>query len=125
MARGSRPTLVAIRIAWTSAGSAIGSDPPGAHCEQNMSRATSWLPSGRGGGAGGVGRGTGARARAGECAPARYRASSSAPVARAANPAHTPTVNSVNSQGRRASPTDQRRAGQAEAGDRRVNRGIA
>jgi hypothetical protein len=35
-------------------------------------------------------------------------------VARAANPAHTPTVNSVNSQGRRASPTDQRRAGQAD-----------
>jgi hypothetical protein len=36
-------------------------------------------------------------------------------VARAANPAHTPTVNSVNSQGRRASPTDQDRAGPAEA----------
>jgi hypothetical protein len=93
-----------------------------------MSRATSWLPSGRGGRAGGGG---GVGARAGEGASARYRASTSAPAARAANPAHTPTVNSVNSQGRRASPTDQRGAGQAdgaeaeaEAEDIRVDRRI-
>jgi hypothetical protein len=127
VAHGSRPRLVAIRIAWASAGSAVGSDSPGAHCEQNMSRATSWLPSARGSRAGGVGRGAGARAGVG--ASARYRASTSAPAARAANPAHTPTVNSVNSQGRRASPTDQRRVGQAkgagaEAEDTRVDRRI-
>jgi hypothetical protein len=93
-----------------------------------MSRATSWLPSRRGGRAGGGGA---AGARAGEGASVRYRASTSAPAARAANPAHTPTLNSVNSQGRRASPTDQRRAGradeagaEAEAEDSRVDRRI-
>jgi hypothetical protein len=45
-------------------------------------------------------------------------------VARAANPAHTPTVNSVNSQGRRASPTDQDRTGRAEAEGGSVKRRI-
>jgi hypothetical protein len=133
VARGSRPRLVAIRIAWAIAGPAAGSEPSGAHCEQNMSRATSWLASGRGGGAGGGGAGRSTGPSAGAGASGRYRASISAPAARAANPAHTPTVNSVNSQGRRASPTDQDRAGkadrpeaeaEAEAETGRVNRRI-
>lgn len=115
VARGSPPRLVAIRIARAITGSAAGSDPPGAHTEQNMSRATSWLPSGRGGRADGGGAGRSTGPSAGPGASCRYRASTSAPAARAANPAHTATVNSVNIQGRRASPTDQDRAGQAEA----------